>query len=71
MGGYLCGIWQLLKIDREGVRDGLGERVIDAESVDTRLECPLWGPVIVMPFKSPFASNRMQDMGLELGMTKR
>lgn len=26
---------------------------------------PLWGPVVVMPFTSPFESNRIEDMGLE------
>jgi hypothetical protein len=31
--------------------------------------CPLWGPLVVMPFKSPFVSNRMQDMGLEIRRT--
>ena len=32
-----------------------------------RWASPLWGPVVAMPFRSPFASNRIEDMGLARG----
>jgi homospermidine synthase len=59
MGGYVSGIVYLLS----GARG-----LLDPEDVPVDLVWQwgsmFWGPVVMMPFESPFASNRVQDMGL-------
>jgi homospermidine synthase len=60
VGGYVAGIAWLLANRRAGVVD---PEVVPA-AFGLRWGGPFWGPVVVMPFESPFRSNRIEDMGL-------
>ena len=60
VGGYVAGIAWLLRNPRAGVVD---PEVVPA-AFGLRWGGPFWGPVVAMPFDSPFASNKLEDMGL-------
>jgi homospermidine synthase len=60
VGGYVAGIAWLLGNRRAGVVD---PEVVPA-GFGIEWGGPFWGPVVVMPFKSPFVSNKIEDMGL-------
>jgi hypothetical protein len=59
MGGYVSGIVCLLS----GARGLLDPEDVPVDLV-WRWGSMFWGPVVLMPFQSPFASNRLEDMGL-------